>query len=458
MGIIPTIDRAPGRHRDGACLAVLLATVATAGEADRYLAEDPGNGDVLGIDVAILGDTVLVGAPLDDDNGAFSGSAYLFDRASGAQLHKLLAPDGLPSHIFGTAVELTGTLALVGAPNADGGTGAVYLFDPTTGAPAGTLTPDEGDPEAFFGTSIAVRGSTAYVGATGVPRDAGLGKVYAFNLATGAQTGVFVPEGADASRDFGRAVAASGGFLLVGASDDTNGEFAGAAYLFDAATGTQLAKILPDDGGPREEFGNAVAILGDRAVIAAWRDDDQGTEAGSVYLYDITNPDFPVLITELSTPSLDDRDDFGQAVTISSERIIVGAPGDENETEVTGSYAIFELMNGEFIARVLPEEGRSTESFGFSIDGDGANLAIGAPFTDIGGAIDAGAAHAGLTSVPCSPVDLARPFGFLDLDDIVAYVVAFGDQDPVADLAPPFGFFDLDDIVAFVTIFGEGCP
>ena len=61
------------------------------------------------------------------------------------------------------------------------------------------------------------------------------------------------------------------------------------------------------------------------------------------------------------------------------------------------------------------------------------------------------------TSDAC-PVDLAAPQGVLDLQDIVAFVVAFTASDPAADLAVPLGVFDLQDIVVFVGMFNGGCP
>ena len=61
-------------------------------------------------------------------------------------------------------------------------------------------------------------------------------------------------------------------------------------------------------------------------------------------------------------------------------------------------------------------------------------------------------------SGPCNAADLAEPFGILDLADILAFVTAFGAEDPIADFAPPFGVFDLADILGFVTAFQDGCP
>lgn len=60
--------------------------------------------------------------------------------------------------------------------------------------------------------------------------------------------------------------------------------------------------------------------------------------------------------------------------------------------------------------------------------------------------------------LPCSPADLAEPFGLLDLADIIDFISAFYAQDLAADLAEPFGLLDLSDVVAFVTSFNAGCP
>ncbi len=58
----------------------------------------------------------------------------------------------------------------------------------------------------------------------------------------------------------------------------------------------------------------------------------------------------------------------------------------------------------------------------------------------------------------CCPADLAPPFGVLDFDDVLAFLVAFGAMDPAADLSEPFGVIDFDDVLAFLVSFGGGCP
>ncbi len=59
---------------------------------------------------------------------------------------------------------------------------------------------------------------------------------------------------------------------------------------------------------------------------------------------------------------------------------------------------------------------------------------------------------------PCSPADLAAPFGSLTFADISAFLTAFSTQDPAADLAAPAGAFTFADISAFLGAFSDGCP
>ena len=90
---------------------------------------------------------------------------------------------------------------------------------------------------------------------------------------------------------FGISVAISGSTAIVGADeDDDNGEESGSAYLFDTTTGLQIAKLLPDDGAAFDGFGRSVAIGGaagnEIAIVGAMRDDDNGEDSGSAYLFD----------------------------------------------------------------------------------------------------------------------------------------------------------------------------
>jgi len=57
-----------------------------------------------------------------------------------------------------------------------------------------------------------------------------------------------------------------------------------------------------------------------------------------------------------------------------------------------------------------------------------------------------------------NPADFATPYGTLNYDDVLAFLVLFGDEDPKADFATPYGTFNYDDVTAFNTAFANGCP
>ncbi|EJK67638.1 hypothetical protein THAOC_11302, partial [Thalassiosira oceanica] len=87
----------------------------------KLLAPDGATWDEFGRSVAIYGDTIVVGAPCDDDNGENSGSAHVFVRSGEEWTHqaKLLAPDGAEYDCFGDSVAIYGDTIVVGAPYDD---------------------------------------------------------------------------------------------------------------------------------------------------------------------------------------------------------------------------------------------------------------------------------------------------------------------------------------------------
>ncbi len=184
-------------------LAIAAGAYAHLGDQlAKLLPNDGAAEDEFGISVAISGNTAIVGSWRDDDNGDFSGSAYLFDTTTGRQIAKLLPNDGAADDRFGLHVAISGGITIVGAHRDDdngSNSGSAYLFDTTTGKQLFKLLPLDGAAIDYFGLSVAISGSTAIVGAYG---------------------------------------------------DDDNGTYSGSAYLFDTTTGRQMAKLLADGQAP----------------------------------------------------------------------------------------------------------------------------------------------------------------------------------------------------------------
>jgi hypothetical protein len=90
--------------------------------------------DRFGYSSSIDGTDLLVGAPLDNDSGILSGSAYIFSETGGVwqQQKKLLADDRATNDKFGGSVSLFGSTAVVGSNGDDIGNspdrGSAYVF------------------------------------------------------------------------------------------------------------------------------------------------------------------------------------------------------------------------------------------------------------------------------------------------------------------------------------------
>lgn len=203
-------------------------------------------------------------------------------------------------------------------------------------AAAFTIAPDDSATDDDVGQSVAMEGATVVVGAPGgdgVMADSGV--AYLYDARTEEMLArLLAPDGATLDR-FGAAVAISNGLVLVGAPEENErGAGAGSAYLFDAATGAPLSKVLASDGTTGDRFGTSVAMERSIAVIGAPGDHfNGGNQTGSAYLFDLSDPAHPV---ELSKFWCTDGDGwFGQALAISRSRVI-GAMGPPWSYEMSG--------------------------------------------------------------------------------------------------------------------------
>ncbi len=148
--------------------AAYLFNATTGDQMHKLMALDTLSSDFFGCSVAISGDVAIVGAYRNDGAGADAGAAYLFDVTTGFELHKLTADDAAVSDYFGWSVAISGGVALVGAYyDDDAGTssGSAYLFDVATGAQIMKMTPSDAAAGDNFGYSVAVSGDRGIGGA-----------------------------------------------------------------------------------------------------------------------------------------------------------------------------------------------------------------------------------------------------------------------------------------------------
>ncbi|MFH0911576.1 MAG: hypothetical protein V1918_08755, partial [Planctomycetota bacterium] len=84
---------------------------------------------------------------------------------------------------------------------------------------------------------------------------------------------------------FGSSVGISDDQIIIGAYGENSA--AGAAYIFkyDGMTWVKEAQLFPSDGSPGGHFGFSVATFGDRVIVGAKNDDDNGSYSGAAYIF-----------------------------------------------------------------------------------------------------------------------------------------------------------------------------
>jgi len=286
----------------------------------------------------------------DEATGNSSGKAYIFNVTTGALIHTLDNPNAsgtVSSDYFGDAVAISGNYCIVGAWGEDDGanqSGTAYIFNVTTGALVHTVDNPTQNSSDLFGRYLDIDGNYAIVGVPGEDTEASQsGKAYIFNVTTGALVHTLDnPNTFYTAQDdfFGRAVAISGDRAIVSATgeDTVIGNNTGKVYIFDVTTGTRV-RTITNPGSTDNGFGLEVDISGNRAIVSG---DRQTSLSGQAYIFNITSGDRLQTLDNPNPFSLSTNDQFGAAVAISGNYAVVGAPGeDDSDGTNSGKAYIF---------------------------------------------------------------------------------------------------------------------
>ena len=343
-----------------AVVGVLAMPAAMADTEDiKLTASDAAAFDDFGRAVAISGDTVVVGAFGNDDDGIRSGSAYVFkpDGSGGYTQTKLTASDADPFDEFGRAVAISGDTIVVGAEEdndsaplrADSGSAYVFKPDGVGGYTDTKLTASDALAFDAFGHSVAVSGDIVVVGAwldDAPTTNSGSAYVFKPDGVGGYTETKLTASDAAAGDTFGTSVAISGDIVVVGArGNDDAGPTSGSAYVFvhDGAGGYTETKLTASDaegGGSGDDFGISVAVSGTTVVVGAYGNNDDGFRSGSAYVF---KPDGAggYVETKLTASDGAAEDDFGISVAVSGEVVLVGASGNDDGGSNAGSAYLF---------------------------------------------------------------------------------------------------------------------
>ena len=400
-------------------------------DPSKLFASDGAADDEFGISIAVDGDIAVVGARQDDTR---NGSAYVFTKVSGvwSQVAKLTASDGAADDEFGYSVAVDGDTIVVGAHLDDGtdsggnaitDSGSAYVFTKPalgwgdwsnldTNGKAGLTTKLTAFGAAAgdeFGISVAVDGDTILVGAH--QNDSNKGAAYIFTRFRGVwgnapvsgnhrvETAKLVATDGAANDEFGISVALDGDTAVIGArQDDTRN---GSAYVFTKVSGvwSQKAKLIASDGAADDEFGISVAVDGDTIVVGAHQenanDDDDNTnndvsDSGAAYVFAKVSGVWSQKAKLLASDGAA-NDEFGISVAVDGDTIIVGASltnhidSDGNTVNDSGSAYVFirDSAGGwSQKAKLTASDAAAQDRYGYSVGVSGDTIAVGAPYND----------------------------------------------------------------------------
>ncbi len=422
--------------------------------------------DEYGRTIAIDGDTLVIGAQLDDSCGVNSnfgsGTVYVYDIRSGKQLFQLSGLVQESYTRFGVDLEITDQYIVVASNRGrlNSRNGAVYVFDRFSGSLIRTIQPEQENGFDYFGSSIDIDQGLLAVGAPWYSVDHNEeGAAYVFDLKSGQQLSICVADDRDTGDNLGTDVSIHNGIVAAGAPDASgivNRE--GAVYLFDAFTGEQVTKInagknWTQGGG----FGESIIQSDDYLIIGAPSQNTAGIGAGSVFVFDANTL---MLIEEITSPWAEFSDHFGNSLARWDDQLLIGM---ERRVFSDGgrppNALIYDLSTFEVVHELVPSRGSELAGFGSGVAMNNRYALVGmspernVPFA---GHTAAAFVYQIVEANPC-PADLNTD-GLLDFFDVSAFLVAFASDDlTVADLNDD-GSLDFFDVSAFLVAFKAGCP
>jgi hypothetical protein len=396
---------------------------ADAPLVNKLVASDGAPDDYFGWSVSVSSDVCIIGADGDDNGGVNTGSAYIFrfQDPNWVEEVKLTAFDGEAEDYFGWSVSVSGEVCVVGARGDDdnglaSGSSYVFRFDGEQWIEEAKLTASDGETWDHFGHSVSISGNVCIVGAKNdYDNGDGSGSAYIFRYdgAEWIEEQKLTASDADSWDNFGVCVSMNPDVCLVGARG--NDGYAGAAYVFrySEPNWIQEAKLVAFDRAENDWFGTSVAIDDDVCVVGAVGDDDDGEQSGSAYVFRFDGADW---LHEAKLTASDGMyyDDFGESVAVNSNVCLVGAYRDGDDVSYTGSAYVFRFEDPNWVEKdkLTAFDPNDRDYFGWSVSLDSGNAVIGANGKDA----NTGAAYA--YAVATCPTADFNPDCFVNLSDL----------------------------------------
>lgn len=404
-------------------------------QSQKITAPDRESSAAFATSISVSEPYAIIGAPNESKDSTgnnplqSAGAAYIFERDTTGNWHplqKLVASDRLAYDLFGCDVAISGNTAVIGAYDkpADTATyphsGAIYIYErDTTGNvwnEIKKIVPADTGAYDHFGYRVAISGNYIIVGSpidsedsTGNNTLTSSGSAYMIEKdSTGNWQQVQKITATDRSTAdiFGAAVGISGDYAIVGAyqeDEDATGSntlsSAGSAYIFKRDTAGywhQTQKITASDRDAGDRYGIAVAIDSIYAIAGAYLEDEdefgfnQINAAGSAYIYKHNNNQWNE-VKKITAPDRDANDYFGITVTINNNTAIAGAQNETADAQgynpftSAGAAYIFQCDNNgnwNYLNKITASDRAANDYFGTALAVQNNQLFAGAKFED----------------------------------------------------------------------------
>ncbi|MEZ4875801.1 MAG: T9SS type A sorting domain-containing protein [Flavobacteriaceae bacterium] len=267
--------------------------------------------------------------------------------------------------------------------------------------------------DSYFGNAVAIEDERLIIGSfrhepSGEPLGSNYGAAYVFEKIAGQWQEVDKLTAPDAAPGdiFGFSVGLSGDTILIGTyteGEDENGtntvNNSGSVYVYERTGNpawTFAQKLKASDREVGDEFGYALSIINNTALISAHKDDHVvGTttygDAGSAYLFKKNTSGVWQESQKLTASDFDTSDDFAHSVSLGSGYLVIGArfededPNGGNTLTSAGSAYIFEEDGGgtwQEIQKIVAGDRDEFDGFATLVAISGTTICLGAPTED----------------------------------------------------------------------------
>ncbi|RHX79696.1 putative Ig domain-containing protein [Leptospira yasudae] len=402
--------------------------------------------DQFGKSIAIDGDTLVVGAPIEDSNqttisnslgpnltpagdndaATFSGAAYVFRRMGTTWAFEayLKAPNAEANDQFGDVVAIDGDTIVVGTYYENSNQTSISNSLGANLTPAGDNDSAGNSGAAYvFRRTGSIWAFEAYLKAPNVES----GDQFSWSIAVDGDTVVIGSNAEDSNQT---SISNSLGANLTPAGDNDSAGNSGAAYVFRRTGSTWAfeAYLKAPNAEGNDFFGTSVAIDGDTIAVASTGEDSNQTSvsnilgpnltpagdndaangSGAVYIFRRTGTLWS-FESYLKAPNVEAGDNFGSSIAIDGDTLVVGSNSeDSNQTSISNSLGpnltpagdndsasnsgaayVFRRTGSTwaFEAYLKAPNAESGDQFGYKVAIDNGFIAISAPFERGGGGI-----------------------------------------------------------------------